>query len=338
MTKNEHLESGRAAHPRRILSRTVPAEGEGGLFSQTWYPICLSSDVAAGAIVGKSFLDGRVVVFRGQDGVAQVVSAYCPHLGADLSVGCVVENRVRCAFHHWQFDRRGDCVRAGMGEPPPHGAALFSYPTTERYGIVWAFNGESPWFRLPDLLYPDEDLAFKNLIYPEVFNVDPWVGSANPADFQHLQTVHGFTFDKDPASLVQWSDHSIHYQGCASMPTGDKLDFDVATFGTNIFRQLGTLNGRWFSLVLGTGLPAPGKSEVFFAVAVRKSEVDEASRQSLLETLLDFERGLFEEDLPILRSAHFRPGVMTKNDKTLVRYFDYVRTFPRAHPGADFIV
>jgi phenylpropionate dioxygenase-like ring-hydroxylating dioxygenase large terminal subunit len=326
-----------AAGRTRLLSRPVPAEGEGGLFSQTWYPICLSGEVTVGSIVGKSFLGGRVVAFRDEDGIAQVLSAYCPHLGADLAVGCVVKNSVRCAFHHWQFDRDGICVRTGTGDPPPPGAVLFNYPTVERYGIVWAFNGTSPLFSLPDLVHPDEELEFKTLAYPEVLNVDPWVVYANTPDLQHLRVVHGFVFEEDTTDRIEWTDHSLRYQVRASVPTGDKIDFDVSVIGTNIFRQIGTLNGRWFAFILTSALPEPGKSSLFFSVATRKSEGDEASRRAFLDGLLHFETGIVEEDLAILQSIRFKPGTMAKSDKALIRYFDYVRTFPRANPGAEFL-
>lgn len=323
--------------PKRISSRAVPGEGEGGLFSQSWYPICLSSDVARGAIVRRPFLDGRVVVFRGEDGVAQVTSAYCPHLGADLSHGCVVGTRVRCALHAWEFERGGACVKTGMGEPAPPNAALFCYPTMERYGIVWAFNGESPRFSLPDLVYPDESLVFKAILHPETVNVDPWVCCTNPVDFQHLQALHGMVFDASPAEQVEWTEHSLGYRIGASVPSGDRIDFDVAVIGNNIFRQIGTLNGQWFALVMGFGLPEPGRSTAYLSVALRRDGGDESSYEASLDALLKFETGLWEQDIPIMKSIRFKPGVMAKSDKCLLRYFDYVRAFPRAHPGADFI-
>jgi phenylpropionate dioxygenase-like ring-hydroxylating dioxygenase large terminal subunit len=79
----------------------LPREGEDGLFNQSWFPICLSADVAAGTVKGAEFLDGRVVVFRGEDGVANVPTAFCPHLGTDLRSGAVIGSELRCAFHHW---------------------------------------------------------------------------------------------------------------------------------------------------------------------------------------------------------------------------------------------
>lgn len=149
------------ANPRERLGKPLPREGENGLFSQAWFPICLSEQVKAGALRAEPFLDGRVLVFRGTDGVARVMSASCPHLGADLSVGCVVENRVQCAFHKWEYDASGRCVKTSIGDPAPKAARLYTFPTQERYGIVWAFNGDEPLWDIPDFEQPDEQIALR---------------------------------------------------------------------------------------------------------------------------------------------------------------------------------
>lgn len=60
----------------------------------------------------------QVAVFRGQDGEAYVVDAYCPHLGANLAVGGqVVGNCIECPFHGWQFrGTDGKCVKIPYAE------------------------------------------------------------------------------------------------------------------------------------------------------------------------------------------------------------------------------
>ena len=79
----------------------IPPEGEDDIFRQSWYPICLSRDLAIGGVRGEDFLGGRIAVYRTGDGEARVMSAFCPHLGADLGRGEVVEDRLRCPFHKW---------------------------------------------------------------------------------------------------------------------------------------------------------------------------------------------------------------------------------------------
>lgn len=78
----EETDAGRGL-VRRIATVVLPREGENGLFSQSWFPICLSEELHSGAVLSKPFLDGKVVAYRGADGVAHVMSGYCPHMGGD---------------------------------------------------------------------------------------------------------------------------------------------------------------------------------------------------------------------------------------------------------------
>src|SRR5260370_398788 len=100
---------------------------------------------------GRDFPGRRVVIYRDATGRAVVQGAYCPHLGADLSVGEVVEGQVRCAYHHWKFDCAGTCVDIPAGDRIPPGARIPTYPSAEAWGLIWAFNGTAPTFPLPHL-------------------------------------------------------------------------------------------------------------------------------------------------------------------------------------------
>src|SRR3546814_16737742 len=84
-----------AARATRSRGKAVPFEGEGGVFTQSWFPICLSSAATSHFVRGFDFLDGRVIVFRDEHGLAHVTSAYCPHLGADLAEGDMIEGQVQ---------------------------------------------------------------------------------------------------------------------------------------------------------------------------------------------------------------------------------------------------
>lgn len=57
-------------------------------------------------------------MFRGQEGQAHVLNAYCPHLGANLAVGGrVVGNCIECPFHGWRFEGSdGKCVKIPYAE------------------------------------------------------------------------------------------------------------------------------------------------------------------------------------------------------------------------------
>lgn len=325
------------AERKRFLARPVPPEGENGLFSQSWFPVCLSSEVPIGGIIGRDFLDGRIVIYRGQDGVARIQSAYCPHIGADLSVGNVVENRVQCAFHKWEYDENGMCVKTGAGLPPPPTACLYTFPSLERFGMIYVFNGHEPLWQVPDFDYADHDLVFEPLS-SELYTCDPWIFASNTPDTQHITSVHGIRFKADPQSMIEWEQWGFRMKLDAYHQNDEELAWEAGIFGTSTFFQQGTVDGWWLGVAAGFSLPRPGTHQVFLSVGVRNIEVDggKTIRERLDMGKLLLSRTAFE-DKPILDSIHHKVGHLTKADSALAKYFEFLRNYPRAHPSRDFI-
>jgi phenylpropionate dioxygenase-like ring-hydroxylating dioxygenase large terminal subunit len=329
------------ANPQTRLGAAPPPEGENGLFSQSWFPICLADEVRAGTIRGESFLDGKVIVYRGADGIARVMSAYCPHLGADLSVGHVVESRVQCAFHKWEYDGAGRCVHTAIGDAPPPTARLFKFPTQERYGIIWAFNGEKPLWDLPDFELPDSRLALRVYRYPDYYQCDPWVFAANTPDMQHIKVVHQVRFSMaDPHDSVEWDAWGFRYRIIAAHQGEVPVEWTLGIRGTSLYWQEGPYGDRWLGGMVGFALPRPGKHQVFAVLALQKNGDSPAEREHLRQSF-EIAEGLMyrtiHEDKDILNTIHYRPGALTKGDRTLARYLDFLRRYPRAHPSAEFI-
>lgn len=325
-----------ATVPRERHAVPVPSEGADGLFSQSWFPICLASEVGVGQVQGFDFLDGRVVVWRGADGEAHVTSAFCPHMGASLEAGDVVGDRIRCAFHHWEYAGSGQCEKTAIGDTPPKSACLFVFPSIEKYGIVWAFNGEEPLYDLPDFPYPADTLLMKTIVLPDPMPVDPWVQCANTPDIQHIKTLHRVTFDGEPEEKIEWNDFDMQYDFEGRYDTGTHVSWRIGVFGTSLYYQSSDLEGRWFGFLVPMGLLRPGLTRNFMVLAVHKTDDPEADRDFLEHCLLT-EIGVVGEDTHIMTTMKFRPGSLTRSDKVLSRYFDFLRKYPRAHPSAPFI-
>ncbi|WP_435279786.1 Rieske 2Fe-2S domain-containing protein [Streptomyces sp. 1222.5] len=321
--------------PRHLLE-PVPPEGENGLFTMSWYPICLSSEVAPGQVIGRDFLDGRVIVMRSQDGTAQVMSAYCPHLGADLSVGDMVGDTVRCAYHHWRYDRNGTCTATASGDPIPRHARLFSFPTRERFGVVWAFNGHKPLFPLPELPHPDSELIIRSEIHPHALSLDPWILCCQVPDNQHHRVVHGMQFIGNPLDNITWTDYSLLYEMNA-VKNGQPLSFTMGSIGTTMFLQHGTMDGRWMGFIAGFAMPRPGTCQIYFIGMARTCEGSVQENEEFMNRVMEFEKQTLIEDAPIFNSMHFRPGTPSRSDRALVRYLEFLRKYPRAHPAAEYI-
>lgn len=324
----------------RRHGRGVRYEGDDGLFTQSWFPICRSSELTAGQVIARGFLDGHVAVFRGENGQASVVSAYCPHIGAHLARGRVVGNELECAFHRWSFDQGGKCSRTGCGDRVPPRANLFKYPTAERYGLVWAFNGEDPQWSVPDIGRPDDALDFHPEILHVDINNDPWVFMTNTFDYNHFRCVHSMRFE-DPTSNIRWTDHSATYRLTGTIEdTGDAIDYNMGIFGNNIYWQNGTVNGKWFSFLFPACIHRPGTMRCYFIIAAEKGDGSPEDRSRVEEILnygMELEKLIVSQDLNILNTMRLTKGNLTKADIALSMFMDHVRRIPRVHPGADYI-
>lgn len=323
-----------AEHPTRRPARETP-----GGFHQCWYAVALSCEVEGGRVVGKDLLDGRVIVYRTSDGTPTVLSAYCRHLGADLSVGEVVGDNVRCLFHHWQFGADGGCRQIPASDQVPREARLFAFPTVERWGLIWAFNGTEPLYEVPSLFgVPDHELSVRPFVALEPMPVEPWIIASNSMDFQHVRIVHGVQFDKDPADIVV-GDHTIEYDYTATDPHfGATMHQWFKLWGTNtLTMRHETPMGESFTLA--TGSPVGRSSTISYGVAAMRTDSGPPEQVAqMLEFGEGFAKQILGEDRPVLQGIHFREDVLVPADRALGRFLRYARQFPRAHPAAEFIV
>lgn len=327
------------AHRKR-LTVDVAEEGING-YAQSWYPICLSSEAGQGEVRGYDFLGGRVIVFRTEDGAPHVLSAYCPHLGADLSEGGeIIDGCVRCPFHYWQYDNAGRCVSTGIGDPVPPGASLFRFPVREAFGLIWAFNGEAPLWEIPQIFsYSHDQLWVKAGRDPFDWPVDPWVLSANTPDWNHLRAVHGLEspdFERVD-DLIEWHRYGFHYHLDGHLK-GVPITYERGILGTTIFYMYGVLDGTWFGALSTFNQPKPGHTVHMPVVAILRSDAPtEAERERKLDELMAFGMDMAAEDKGIMGAVHYRRGLLTRADSALAKFFDYVRDYPRANPAKEFL-
>ena len=103
------------------------------VYPNGWFHVLSSHELAVGDVKYVSMLGEQLAVFRGTDGVAHIVNAYCPHLGANLGIGGkVVGNCLQCPFHGWIFrGEDGKCVKIPYSEKVPDFAQTKSWPCLE---------------------------------------------------------------------------------------------------------------------------------------------------------------------------------------------------------------
>ena len=160
-----------------------------GYFIEGWYWAIPSHKLRVCEVKPVTLLGRDLAIYRDADGQVVALDAYCPHMGAHLAEGKVDGNGIRCFFHNWKFDREGTCVDIPCLEKPLP-AQVQSWPTAEKYGMVWIWTGETPQQPLPFPPELEDEECDSALGSHFVKNCHPNVMLINAIDAQHFNTVH----------------------------------------------------------------------------------------------------------------------------------------------------
>ncbi|MCU0566122.1 MAG: aromatic ring-hydroxylating dioxygenase subunit alpha [Oculatellaceae cyanobacterium Prado106] len=117
---------------------------EVGINPNHWYPVAWADQLKAGQVMPITVWQEAIALYRNSAGEVFALEDACPHKGIELHKGEVVGNCLVCPYHGWEFNGEGQCV--GIPYFPadqklPRAQAR-SYPTQEKYGIVWLFPGD----------------------------------------------------------------------------------------------------------------------------------------------------------------------------------------------------
>jgi phenylpropionate dioxygenase-like ring-hydroxylating dioxygenase large terminal subunit len=158
-----------------------------------WFRVAFSNEVLAGQVKPVRYFGNELVVFRGWDGVAHVVDAYCAHLGAHLGKGGkVVENTLQCPFHGWRYDGDGQCVAVPFAKKVPSRARVRSWLSREVNGTIFAWyhaEGKEPAYEIPELAEYSSGHCHQGQIGRQI-GTHIQEAHENMADVVHLAFLH----------------------------------------------------------------------------------------------------------------------------------------------------
>ncbi|MBR8833050.1 MAG: Rieske 2Fe-2S domain-containing protein [Stigonema ocellatum SAG 48.90 = DSM 106950] len=186
-----------------------------------WYPVTFVQDLPKNDLYSFSLYAEPLVLYRNQDGKLGCLADCCPHRAAKLSDGQIIDGRIECLYHGWQFGVDGQCLHIPQlpqdAKIPTH-ACVKSFKVVERQGIVWMWAGnpetadEKLILTIPELDNPafvsidimtdrpyDQGFCIENLLDPAHFPIshhgsDSDRKNAQPLEFEVLQTsIAGFT-------------------------------------------------------------------------------------------------------------------------------------------------
>src|SRR5579862_7725557 len=94
-----------------LLTQTGPDTPMGRLMRRYWLPAMLGEELEAdGEPKQLRLLGQQFVAFRDTDGRVGVMDEHCPHRGASLAYARNEECGLRCIYHGWKVDVRGNIV------------------------------------------------------------------------------------------------------------------------------------------------------------------------------------------------------------------------------------
>jgi len=186
---------------------TVPDPADHGLsgmnLAASWYVAVLSRALGSRALPITLFGE-PMVAWRGPGGRPSIMRRHCPHMGASLADGRIIDGTLRCPFHQWRFDASGTCVAVPGSDHIPAAASRPAVRTVERYGYVWAWYGSvEPMFPLPEL--PTLDPAtpgFRRFRFADTTGATVRRIMENTYDPDHLVELHGLTVAGSPRLTV----------------------------------------------------------------------------------------------------------------------------------------
>ena len=172
------------------------------MFINFWYVAEESKNITEQP-TGLRMLGQDFVLFRDSAGQVRCLSDVCVHRGGSLAAGKVSGDCVECRYHGWRYDGDGHCVEIpslGTDGKKPARAKVDSYPTMEKYDLVFAFLGNLPQDERPPISEIPEWGAegWRANFMRFEFNFDYKRSLENGVDLAHNEFTHSFQQFKNP--------------------------------------------------------------------------------------------------------------------------------------------
>lgn len=230
--------------PARLFLQNEQDEGTSDLnelpllpsYPLGWYAVGFSHELLPGEVRPLTFMGQESVLYRTDGGQAVLVGAYCPHLGAHLGYGGSVEGEsIRCPFHGFRFDPKGECVSIPYGTRIPPKAKAQVRPVQEKHGIILAFYH-------PDTAVPDWDIPQLPAAEWSPFLTKEWTMRGHPqettensVDVGHFTEIHGYDGVESLAELTT-SGPYLNIKYAMTRPDGMfgrpvRAEFEIHAFG-----------------------------------------------------------------------------------------------------------
>ncbi len=99
---------GKTFYPKDFQAPPAPERPTG---EPRWWPLATVENLAPGSVHRYTVNDAELIARRDASGAVRIFDAFCPHQGAHLGFGGVIDRDcLRCPFHGFYFDAEGRCI------------------------------------------------------------------------------------------------------------------------------------------------------------------------------------------------------------------------------------
>lgn len=300
-------------------------------YANGWFRVAYADEIAPGQVRALHYFGRELVLFRGEDGEAHVLDAYCAHLGAHLGVGGTVEGgALRCPFHAWLWSGEGRCLEIPYAKRIPPKARIRAWRVRERNGAIFvhhhAEDAEPDWEipELPEYGHPDWT----------PWEVRRWTVKSrwldmneNAVDQAHFKYVHGT--HTIPETDVEMDGHVLRC--CSRMKMGTprgEIEGGIDTTDHGPAFQTVRVTGAVDTLMMNTATPIDeDTTDVSFAYSVCTRGGAEAARGVGAARIRDLEHQM-SQDIPIWENkAYWERPILCDGDGAFATYRRWMRQF-----------
>ncbi|MFD1848556.1 aromatic ring-hydroxylating oxygenase subunit alpha [Oceanobacillus bengalensis] len=256
-------------------------------------------------------LGERVVIFRNEKGV-HAFKDLCIHRGAALSLGKVKNGKLVCAYHAWEYDSDGTCVKIPAlpcDRPIPRKARATVYHCEEYLGLIWVCLGDEP---APLVRYPEANMErYRTAIcgpYDVKANAPRII--ENFLDVSHLMFVHeGLLGDEDHAEVVDYdvkfidnrfvtSKIPVYQPNADGRSKGGYSDYVYEILNPTTARFTKTTEGsdEEFTILVAVNQEDNEQTKVFMLLT-RNYDLDQPD-----DPFIEFQDTIFYQDLDVVES------------------------------------
>jgi vanillate O-demethylase monooxygenase subunit len=107
----------------------------------TWY-VAATADELTDKPLARTLCNERMVFYRNAQGQVTALEDFCPHRGAPLSLGSIVDGNLVCGYHGLVMGEDGKTVSM-PNQRVQSFPCIKRFAAQERYGFIWVWPGDA---------------------------------------------------------------------------------------------------------------------------------------------------------------------------------------------------